>query len=122
MVVSRLTEEARAELVRKKAFELYASRGGTPGHDLEDWLLAERLVAEEYGETEEAETGGKTTAGVAAATQPTASALPASAAGARPRAPEPIVPEPIVPPRQGGFLRFRAAVSGARRARPKGGS
>jgi hypothetical protein len=33
--------------VAKKAYELYAGRGGEHGHDVDDWLEAERLVVEE---------------------------------------------------------------------------
>ncbi|TAK07363.1 MAG: DUF2934 domain-containing protein [Candidatus Manganitrophaceae bacterium] len=32
------------EVITKKAYELYEKRGGRHGHDLEDWLEAERLV------------------------------------------------------------------------------
>lgn len=28
--------------VAQRAFELYEARGGEPGHELEDWLQAER--------------------------------------------------------------------------------
>ena len=31
-------------LVQKKAYELYVKRGKRPGHELDDWLEAERLV------------------------------------------------------------------------------
>jgi len=40
----------RDELRRRtaeKAYSLYLRRGRAPGHDLEDWLEAERLVREE---------------------------------------------------------------------------
>lgn len=30
--------------VEQRAYELYQARGGQPGHDLEDWLQAEREV------------------------------------------------------------------------------
>jgi hypothetical protein len=33
--------------VARKAFELFERRGGDSGHDVEDWLEAERLVREE---------------------------------------------------------------------------
>ncbi len=32
------------ELVRKRAYELYAGRGMEAGHDVEDWLRAEEEV------------------------------------------------------------------------------
>ena len=30
--------------IRQRAHEIYAARGGEPGHDVEDWLQAEREV------------------------------------------------------------------------------
>lgn len=33
-----------AEDVRKKAYELFEKRGREPGHELEDWFNAEKLV------------------------------------------------------------------------------
>jgi hypothetical protein len=35
------------ERVARKAYELFERRGCTPGHDVEDWIQAERLVREE---------------------------------------------------------------------------
>lgn len=35
------------ELVEKKAYELYEKRGRQDGHDLEDWLEAQKLVEAE---------------------------------------------------------------------------
>jgi hypothetical protein len=35
----------RAQEIRRRAYELYLERGEEPGHDLEDWLQAEREVA-----------------------------------------------------------------------------
>ena len=35
------------ERVASKAYELYQQRGEMPGHDLDDWLMAERVVHEE---------------------------------------------------------------------------
>lgn len=32
------------EMIGKKAYELYEKRGREPGHDLDDWLEAEKLV------------------------------------------------------------------------------
>ncbi len=44
--------------IRRRAFELYETRGGAPGGDLEDWLQAERdlffVPHAEVNETEEA--------------------------------------------------------------------
>ena len=34
----------RAERIRKRAYELAAERGFRPGHDVDDWLQAEREV------------------------------------------------------------------------------
>lgn len=34
----------RMEAVRQKAFELFEGRGGELGHELEDWIAAERAV------------------------------------------------------------------------------
>lgn len=36
--------ERMMEQVRAKAYELFAERGFAEGHDLDDWLAAERLV------------------------------------------------------------------------------
>jgi Protein of unknown function (DUF2934) len=33
--------------IAKKAYELFERRGGEHGHDVDDWLEAERLVVEE---------------------------------------------------------------------------
>jgi len=30
------------EQIQKRAYEIFEARGGAPGHDLEDWLQAER--------------------------------------------------------------------------------
>jgi hypothetical protein len=38
------------ERVSQKAYELFQRRGGEPGHDLEDWLEAERLIRAEFSE------------------------------------------------------------------------
>lgn len=32
------------DMVRKKAYELYEKRGRKPGHSMDDWLEAERIV------------------------------------------------------------------------------
>lgn len=42
-----ITNEDLSERVSHKAYELYQQRGEEPGHALEDWLTAERLVQEE---------------------------------------------------------------------------
>jgi hypothetical protein len=33
-----------SDMISKKAYELYEKRGKKPGHALEDWLEAERIV------------------------------------------------------------------------------
>ena len=38
----RLLDSRREEEIRRRAYEIYLTRGGEPGHDLEDWLQAER--------------------------------------------------------------------------------
>jgi hypothetical protein len=42
-----IDDEELYERVARKAYELYQERGEEPGHDLDDWLAAERLVKEE---------------------------------------------------------------------------
>jgi len=32
----------RLDEIRTRAYEIYTVRGGQPGHDLEDWIQAER--------------------------------------------------------------------------------
>ena len=51
MGISNLTSEARLDLVRNKAYELYVQRGCTQGRDMDDWLLAEKIVDREFQET-----------------------------------------------------------------------
>ena len=38
----RSWHSTREENIRRRAYEIYLERGGDPGHDLEDWLQAER--------------------------------------------------------------------------------
>lgn len=40
-------EEALLRRIAEKAYEIYQSRGELHGHDLDDWLEAERLVFDE---------------------------------------------------------------------------
>jgi hypothetical protein len=42
-----ISDQELYERVASKAYELYQQRGETPSHDLDDWLLAERVVHEE---------------------------------------------------------------------------
>lgn len=37
------------ELIRMRAYELYTARGKQPGHDLDDWLQAEREIKHHKG-------------------------------------------------------------------------
>lgn len=39
-----LTKEDVTKLVEKKAYELYEKRGRKPGHSMDDWLEAERII------------------------------------------------------------------------------
>ncbi len=45
-----LSAEARKQKITRMAQELYEKRGRQPGHDLEDWLAAERMVDREIQE------------------------------------------------------------------------
>jgi Protein of unknown function (DUF2934) len=38
----RLLQSAREEEIRRRAYEIYLERGAQSGHELEDWLQAER--------------------------------------------------------------------------------
>ena len=42
-----LSDDALYTRVARKAYELYEERGEEPGNDLDDWLIAERLVKAE---------------------------------------------------------------------------
>jgi hypothetical protein len=42
--VLTISDQDLYEQVARKAYELYQQRGEAPGHDLEDWFIAERLV------------------------------------------------------------------------------
>ena len=39
-----MSKEDVSKLVEKKAYELYEKRGRKPGHSMDDWLEAERIV------------------------------------------------------------------------------
>ena len=45
MPVNRDVEIGESDIARR-AYELYQERGGEPGHELEDWLAAERELRE----------------------------------------------------------------------------
>ncbi len=42
-----ISDEELYDQVARKAYKLYEQRGEAHGHDLDDWLTAERLVQEE---------------------------------------------------------------------------
>jgi hypothetical protein len=42
------TGKPTAEEIRQRAHEIFLVRGGAPGHELEDWLLAERELKQKY--------------------------------------------------------------------------
>lgn len=37
-----IANSVRHEEIRRRAYEIYLERGGQPGHELDDWLQAER--------------------------------------------------------------------------------
>jgi hypothetical protein len=37
-------EHPNPDEIARRAYELYQARGGEPGHELEDWLKAEREI------------------------------------------------------------------------------
>jgi hypothetical protein len=41
-VSASAADSPRLEEIRIRAYEIYIERGGQPGHDLDDWLQAER--------------------------------------------------------------------------------
>lgn len=41
---ARISSEKVREMIGKKAYELYEKRGREDGHDLDDWLEAEKFV------------------------------------------------------------------------------
>jgi DUF2934 family protein len=41
----------REENIRRRAYEIYLDRGGEPGHDLADWLQAERDLTADQAKT-----------------------------------------------------------------------
>ena len=38
----RLPQAANEQEIRRRAYEIYLERGAQPGHELEDWLRAQR--------------------------------------------------------------------------------
>jgi hypothetical protein len=41
--------ECVPDLIRKRAYQLFEERGRQPGHDLADWLQAEREINQRLG-------------------------------------------------------------------------
>jgi hypothetical protein len=41
--------ECVPDLIRKRAYELFEARGRQPGHELDDWLQAEREINQHLG-------------------------------------------------------------------------
>jgi DUF2934 family protein len=48
--MGNISSDARKDLITKKAYELFLKRGGKPGHEMDDWLTAEKLVDREIQE------------------------------------------------------------------------
>jgi hypothetical protein len=48
------------EQIARRAYELYLDRGQTPGHELEDWLQAQRELSENGGKRQESVVGNST--------------------------------------------------------------
>jgi hypothetical protein len=40
--------------IRRRAYELYAQRGYTPGHENDDWFVAEREILARYNQQQSA--------------------------------------------------------------------
>jgi hypothetical protein len=40
------------EEIEARAYQIYIERGGADGHDVDDWLQAERELSEKYQKTE----------------------------------------------------------------------
>jgi len=39
-----MPQDQLTDMIRKKAYELYVKRGKKQGHDMDNWLEAERLI------------------------------------------------------------------------------
>jgi hypothetical protein len=44
---SESAEEITRDAIARRAYEIYMDRGGADGHDVDDWLQAERELHEE---------------------------------------------------------------------------
>lgn len=47
--LKRISQGKLFDLIRNKAYEIYLSRGGVPGNELQDWYAAEEAVKKELG-------------------------------------------------------------------------
>jgi hypothetical protein len=45
--VSHSASEVTPDAIARRAYEIYMNRGGAQGHDIDDWLQAERELQEE---------------------------------------------------------------------------
>jgi len=45
--MGNVTPDEKREMVTRKAFELYQKRGCKPGHEMDDWLEAEKAVEQD---------------------------------------------------------------------------
>ncbi len=50
---SEISPVGKAKMIQERAYELFVKRGSEPGHELEDWLQAEREICapEDHHET-----------------------------------------------------------------------
>ena len=48
-MTERKTRELPATEVERRAYELYLERGGEDGHDVDDWIRAERELGAQVG-------------------------------------------------------------------------
>jgi hypothetical protein len=45
--VSHSASEVTPDAIARRAYEIYMNRGGAEGHDIDDWLQAERELQED---------------------------------------------------------------------------
>jgi len=48
-MTERKTRELAATEIERRAYELYLERGGEDGHDVDDWMRAERELGTQVG-------------------------------------------------------------------------
>ena len=49
---SNLEAHPTGEEIELRAYQIYVERGGADGHDVDDWLQAERELSEKYRKTD----------------------------------------------------------------------